>query len=113
MHSSAQMRASAEIDPAPESGLQRVDVLYVRALGDFRQYEARLLGVVDRFRERIRFTKLRAGELFRFTRERVFLSKTVPNIVLVRRGEVLAQAVGDLPARELEQVVRSAIGCAR
>ncbi len=113
MLNSALIRASAGIDPAPELGLQQVDLVYVRPLGDFRQYEARLLAVVGRFRERIRFTKLRAGELFRFTRERVFLSKTVPNIVLVRRGEVVAQAVGDLPARELEQVVRSAVGCAR
>ncbi len=113
MLNSALIRASAGIDPAPELGPQQVDLVYVRPLGDFRQYEARLLAVVGRFRERIRFTKLRAGELFRFTRERVFLSKTVPNIVLVRRGEVLAEAVGDLPARELEQIVRSAIGCAR
>jgi hypothetical protein len=96
--------------PAPDHGLQQVDLIYVPSLGDLRRYETRLLAVVGRFRERIRFTKARAGELSRFTREHVFVSKTVPNIVLVRCGEVVAHAVGDLPATELEAVVRAAIG---
>jgi hypothetical protein len=110
MLSNAQVSIPATIDPAPDRGLQQVDLVYVRPLGDFRQYEARLLAVIGRFGECIRFTKARAGELSRFTRERVFLSKTVPNIVLLRSGDVVAQAVGDLPARELELIVRSAIG---
>jgi len=96
--------------PALDDGPQQVDLIYVPSLGDLRRYETRLLAVVGRFRERIRFTKARAGELSRFTRERVFVSKTVPNIVLVRSGEVVAHAVGDLPATELEAVVRAAIG---
>lgn len=104
MLSSVQLR----IEPAPDLGLQQVDLVYVRPLGDFRQYESRLLGVADRFRERIRVTKVRAAELSRFTRERVFISKTVPTIVLLRDGEVVAQAVGDLPARELELVLSTA-----
>ncbi len=110
MHSNAQIRIPSAIHAASDHGSQQVDLVYVRALGDFRQYETRLLEVVARFRDRIRFIKARAGELSRFTRERVFVSKTVPNIVLLRCGEVVAQAVGDLPARELEQVVRSAAG---
>lgn len=113
MLNSALIRASAGIDPAPELGLQQIDLLYVCPLGDFHRHEARLLEVVDRFRDRLRFTRLRASELFRFTRERVFLSKSVPNILLIRRGEVIAQAIGDLPARELELIVRSAIGFGR
>jgi hypothetical protein len=96
--------------PTPDHGLQQVDLIYVPSLGDFRRYETRLLAVVGRFRDRIRFTKVRAGELSRFTREHVFVSKTVPNIVLVRCGEVVAHAIGDLPATELEAVVRAAIG---
>jgi hypothetical protein len=96
--------------PAPDHGPQQVDLIYVPSLGDFRRYETRLLAVVGRFREHIRFTKARAGELSRFTGEHVFVSKTVPNVVLVRRGEVVAHAVGDLPATELEAVVRAAIG---
>jgi len=96
--------------PAPDRGLRQVDLIYVPSLGDLRRYETRLLAIVGRFRERIRFTKARAGELCRFTSEHVFVSKTVPNIVLVHCGEVVAHAVGDLPATEIEAVVRAAIG---
>jgi hypothetical protein len=96
--------------PASDRGLQQVDLIYVPSLGDFRRYETRLLEVVGRFGERIRFTKARALELPRFTRERVFVSKTVPNLVLVRCGEIVAHAIGDLPAMELNAVVRAAIG---
>jgi hypothetical protein len=101
----AQIRIPAEIKPAPP---EPVDLVYLRPLGDFRQYESRLMGAAARFRERIRVTKVRPGELSRFTRERVFVSKTVPTIVLIRHGEVIAEAVGDLPARELEIVLGSA-----
>jgi hypothetical protein len=113
MPGSAEILISEGIEPTLDHRLQPIDLVYVRALGDFRQYEARLMTVVERFRERIRFTKLRAADLLRLTHERVFLSKSVPNIVLLRSGEVVAQAVGDLPKRELELVVRSAIDCAR
>jgi hypothetical protein len=94
--------------PAPDHGQQPVDLIYLSPLGDFGRYETRLLALVGRFGDRIRFTRARAGELSRFTRERVFVSKTVPNIVLVRGGEIVAQAVGDLPASELEAVVQAA-----
>ena len=100
MLGNAQIRIPAEIEP--------IDLIYVRPLGDFRQYETRLLGVAAQFRDRVRFTKVRPGELSRFTRERVFISKTVPTIVLIRDGEVVAEAVGDVPARELELVLDSA-----
>lgn len=106
----AQTRIRAGIDPTPDHGLQQVDLVCVCPRGDFREYETRLRGVVGRFRERIRFTKVRASELSRFTRELVFLSKTLPNIVLLRCGKVLAQAIGNLPTSELEGVVRSATG---
>jgi hypothetical protein len=99
--------------PAPDHGLQQLDLIYVPSLGDFRRYEARLLEVVGRFRERIRFTKARASELPRLTRERVFVSKAVPNLILLRCGEIVAHAVGDLPAMELSAIVSAAIGRAR
>jgi hypothetical protein len=60
---------------APVEGLQRVDLIYLPPLGDFRRYEARLCSVAGRFGGRIRFTRARARELFRFTRAQVFLSR--------------------------------------
>jgi hypothetical protein len=96
--------------PAPDHGLQQLDLIYVPSLGDFRRYEARLQDVVGRFRGRIRFTKARAGELSRWTRERLFVSKAVPNLILLRCGEIVAHAVGELPAMELSAIVSAAIG---
>jgi hypothetical protein len=93
---------------APVEGLQRVDLIYLPPLGDFRPYEARLRSVAGRFGERVRFTRARGSELLRFTRARIFLSRTVPNVVLVRSGAVVAQAVGELPARELEAILAAA-----
>ena len=93
---------------APRQGLQRVDLIYLPPLGDFRRYEARLCSVADRFGERIRFMKARATELSGFTRARVFLSKIVPNIVVIRCGEVVANAVGELPATELAAILGAA-----
>jgi hypothetical protein len=93
---------------APVEGPQRVDLIYLPPLGDFRRYEARLRSVAGRFGERIRFTRARARELFPFMRAQVFLSKTVPNIVVVRSGAVVAHAVGELPARELEAILAAA-----
>jgi hypothetical protein len=108
MRSNAQLRIFAGVTPVHDHGLPQLDLVYIRPLGDFREYEQRLAGVARRFGERIRLTIARAGELSRFTRTRVFLSKAVPTIVLVRGGEVVAQAVGDLPARELEWIMRDA-----
>jgi thioredoxin-like negative regulator of GroEL len=86
-----------------------IDLIYVRAFGDFRRYEARLLELVERCGGRVRFTKATAGELTRFTNDRVFSSTTVPTLVLVRDGAVVAEAVGDLPASELARVVHAAL----
>ena len=61
--------------------------------------------VVARFGERIRFSKTTTGNVSRFTRERIFVSPMIPVLVVIRAGEVLAQAVGDLPAREIERLL--------
>jgi hypothetical protein len=92
----------------PATGPRPVHLVYVRPVGDSRHFEARLLEIVSHFGNRVRFTRARPSELSRFTRERVFLSPTVPNVVLVRDGEVVAQAVGKLPARDIEQLIRGA-----
>lgn len=98
----------ARIRTAPENGLQPVDLIYLPPLGDFRRYESRLAAVAARFGGRVRFTRARAGELSRFTRAHVFVSRTAPNVVVIRGGEIVAHSVGDLPASELEAVLRAA-----
>jgi hypothetical protein len=103
MPGSAQLEMTASGESVP-----RVDLIYLPPLGDFRQYEARLRSVADRFDGRVRFTRTRARELFRFTRELVFLSRTLPNIVVVRCGAVVAHAIGELPAAELGAILGAA-----
>jgi hypothetical protein len=104
MLNTAQLRSSAESDAATDEQLNLVDLVYVRPLGAFPHFEVRLRDVVGTFSGGVRFTRVAAGDLVRFTSERVFLSKTVPNVVVIRGGEVIAQAAGDLPARELERI---------
>ena len=86
-----------------------IDLVYVRPLGDFRAYEARLLEVVGRFGDRVRLTQTSAGELALLTCESAFFSKTMPNVVLVRDGQIIAQALGELPANALVRIVERAI----
>jgi hypothetical protein len=104
MLANAQLAPSRDVAASSEC-VSAIDVIYVRPLGDFRPFEARLLEVVRHAGEGVRLSQIRAAEIRRFTRERVFLSKTAPNLVLVRGGQVVGQAVGDLPARELERAM--------
>ena len=90
----------------------RIDVIYVRPLGDYRQFETRLLDVVQTFGADVHFASSHSGDLGRFERERVFVSTRLPNVVIVRDGEVVGQTIGDLPKRELELLVQRAIDCA-
>jgi len=89
--------------------MQTIELVYVRPFGDHRAFEVRLHDVVRRFGLRVQVTSGPASELTRITNDRVFLSSTVPNVVLVRCGEVIAQAIGDLPARELDSLLRTAV----
>ena len=86
-----------------------IDLVYVRPFVAATAFEARLASIASRFANRLRLVKGSAIELSRFTDEAVFTSPTVPTVVLVRRGEVIAQAVGDLPASELTRLVAGAI----
>lgn len=89
--------------------MQRIDVVYVRPTGDHRGFEVRLSEVAHRFGSRVTLTMGPASALARVTRERVFLSRTLPNVIVARDGEVIAEAIGDLPAREIESLLCAAI----
>jgi hypothetical protein len=85
-----------------------IEILYVRPVGDFEPFEARLHEVVRRCCEPVHLVRT-SGALPSLGGERVFATCTVPNVVIVCGGEVIAQAVGDLPARELELLVQAAV----
>jgi hypothetical protein len=89
--------------------MQQIDVVYVRPTGDHRVFEARVSEVTSRFGSRVVLTMGPASQLTRVTRERVLLSQMLPNIVVVRDGEVIAEAIGDLPVREIESLLGPAV----
>jgi hypothetical protein len=96
------------IHSVAQPALEQVDLLYYRPLGPFHQYEARLVAAARNYADRIRVTKLRTDELAHLARCGAFVSPTRPTMALVRDGAVVAQAVGDLSARELDLLMRSA-----
>jgi hypothetical protein len=87
----------------------RVDLIYLLPLGDWKAFEAALLSTANRFIGRVRAGRAKLG---RFTSARVFLSNTVPNIIVLRGGEVVAHVVGALPMTELKAILEGTIKCA-
>ena len=97
---------------APGARPPRVDLIYLLPLGDWKAFEAALLSMASRFIGRVRLVRASRTELARLTSARVFLSNTVPNIIVLREGEVVAHAVGVLPMRELKAILEGATKCA-
>jgi hypothetical protein len=90
--------------------MQDIYAVYIGPSGDDRQFETRFQDVVRRVGcVRVVHRSASASELARLTSDTVFLSASLPNLVVVRGGEVVAQAIGDLPTREIEAVLRTAI----
>jgi hypothetical protein len=89
-----------------------VDLIYLAPLGDWSAFEAALFSMVSRFVGRVRLVRATSTQLCRLTSARVFLSKAVPNIIVLRKGEVVAHAVGALPMTELKAILTGAIQCA-
>ena len=84
--------------------MQRIELVYVCPRED-RAFEARLARAIQRIAPQVRI----ANQLLDVTRDPVFLSPTLPNVVVVRDGEVVAQAIGELGQRELEDMLGAAL----
>jgi hypothetical protein len=89
----------------------RVDLIYLPPLGDWKAFEAALSSLARRFIGRVRMVRASSARLCRFTSARLFLSATVPNIVVLRGGEVFAHTVGALPMTELKGILEEATRC--
>lgn len=88
-------------------GSPDVDLIYVFPAGDWQEFEAALRSLAARFIGRVRLIKAAPERLWRLTRAHIFLSKSVPNVVVVRCGEVVAHTVGALPMTELKAILAS------
>jgi thioredoxin-like negative regulator of GroEL len=107
------MQASAHSGViVPVGKLPHVDLIYHPPLGDWKAFEAALISMASRFVGRIRLVRADSAKLCQLTRARVFLSKTVPNIIVLRGGEVVAHVVGALPMAELKGILEGATKCA-
>jgi hypothetical protein len=85
--------------------MQRIELVYLCPSGEDRAFEARLARAIQRIAPQVRI----ANQLIGVTRDPVFLSPTLPNVVVVRDGEVVAQAIGELRQRELEDMLGAAL----
>jgi hypothetical protein len=107
MRAAAQSGVSAAVAKSPD-----VDLIYVPPLGDWKAFEAALSSLARRFIGRVRMVRASSARLCRFTSARLFLSTAVPNIVVLRGGEVFAHTVGALPMTELKGILDDATRCA-
>jgi hypothetical protein len=90
----------------------RVELIYLLPLGEWETFEAELSSMARRFIGSVHLIRTSGAKLKRFTSARLFLSKTVPNVIVLRGGEVVAHALGALPMTELKAMLESAVKCA-
>jgi hypothetical protein len=75
-----------------------IHLLCIRPPGDFARFDSRLAILAARYADvRITYVPLEQAE-----------KAVLPSVVLVRGGEIVGEAIGDLPLRELDEVVRCA-----
>jgi thioredoxin-like negative regulator of GroEL len=102
--------ASLRSDPAAESGATFcIDLLCYRpATRACAAFEARLRELVAELGGRARLVIATCSA--RAVPAGVYLSPAVPTLVALVDGRVLAQAVGELPRRELRALIEDALG---
>jgi hypothetical protein len=93
-------------DPEPSGTDARIHLIAVKPAGDaFARFEARLAIVAARWVGSVRVTLITAGQGDEGWPRR---STVLPTVVLMRGGKLVGEAIGDLPLRELDEVVRAA-----
>jgi len=93
-------------DPEPSGSDPRIQLIAVIPAGDeFQRFEARLAVVAARYADSVHVTLVSPGEGNQLMWTR---SSVLPTVVLIRNGRLVGEAIGDLPLRELDEVVRAA-----
>jgi hypothetical protein len=91
----------------------RIQMVCIRPPGAFAAFDERLSTVALRQVRSVRVSIFRTWD-FAAHHDLGFVSPTLPTVILVRDGEVVAKAIGDVPQRELEEMlVRAAPAEAR
>jgi hypothetical protein len=81
----------------------RLQMVVIRPAGPFTAFDARLSDVAIRFVRDVRVRILRTWDV-EAQLDLGFVSPRLPTVIVVRDGEVVAKAIGDLPRRELERL---------
>lgn len=82
----------------------RIQLVCIRPLGPFAAFDERLTAVALRHVRAVRVSIFRTWD-FAARHDLGFVSPTLPTVIIVRDGEVVAKAIGDVPQRELEEML--------
>lgn len=80
----------------------------VRPPGPFTAFDERVTRIATRFVKVLHVTILRTWDHAAQHDWLGFVSATVPTVLIIRAGRILAKAVGDIPYLALEQVIQDA-----
>ena len=86
----------------PDDG--RVHLICIRPTGPYKAFDERLTSLAIRLVRMLRVTILRPWECADHHDWMGFVSGTVPTVLVVRGGEIVAKSVGDLPVLDLERL---------
>jgi len=95
------------VRPRPMSSSAEPAIFYCRPAGPFVDEDAQLELLETRLPGAPRIHRVTLEELD--DRWRAWVSAELPSLIVIREGRVVAGAMGRLPARELEDVVRRAL----
>jgi len=85
----------------------RIHMVCIRPLGPFAAFDERLNAVALRHVRSVRVSIFRTWD-FAARHDLGFVSPTLPTVIIVRDGEAVAKAIGDVPQRELEDMLSRA-----
>jgi len=85
----------------------RIQMVCIRPPGAFAAFDERLNAVALRHVRSVRVSIFRTWD-FAAQHDLGFVSPTLPTVIIVRDGEVVAKTIGDVPQRELENIVARA-----
>jgi len=86
----------------------RVQLVCVRPPGSFDAFDERVTRIATRFVKVLRVTILRTWDAAAQYDWLGFVSASVPTVMIIRAGRILAKAVGDIPYLALEQIIQDA-----
>jgi hypothetical protein len=86
----------------------RTHLVCIRPAGPFSAFDERLMRLATRYAETLRLTVFRSWD-FAAQHERLgFVSATVPTLVVIRFGTIVAKSMGDLPRLAIEELIHAA-----